>query len=69
MCENNFEAYSLEWYECPACDGSGIHAYRITVYEHGCGFPHDDTAEEPCGNCSGDGGKWSDGGNPFWMGR
>lgn len=45
-----------QWYECDACNGAGVFAYRITVYEHGCGFPHDDTAEEACGNCAGAGG-------------
>lgn len=45
-----------QWFVCDVCDGSGVHAYRITVYEHGCGFPHDDTAEDPCGKCGGIGG-------------
>ena len=49
-----------QWCICNACDGSGVHAYRVTVYEHGCGFPHDDTAEESCGVCNGMGG-WIDG--------
>jgi len=48
-----------QWYVCDACDGSGIYARRVTVYEHGCGFPHYDTAEEPCGKCNGEGG-WVD---------
>jgi hypothetical protein len=44
------------WVECDACEGSGVRVFRITVYEHGCGFPHDDSAEEPCGKCAGAGG-------------
>jgi hypothetical protein len=48
-----------QWFVCDACDGSGVFARRVTVYEHGCGFPHDDTAEEPCGGCNGVGG-WLD---------
>lgn len=38
---------------CQACEGSGVQAHRITVYEHGCGFPHDDTAEKTCEQCGG----------------
>lgn len=41
------------WEDCPACDGAGIQVYRVTVYEHGCGFPHDDSDERPCGLCGG----------------
>jgi DnaJ-class molecular chaperone len=44
-----------QWVTCEACDGSGVIAKRITVYEHGCGFPHYDTHEEPCGGCGGSG--------------
>jgi hypothetical protein len=40
---------------CDNCDGSGIIARRVTVYEHGCGFPHDDTEESPCPECDGTG--------------
>ncbi len=48
-----------QWYVCDACDGEGFIPRRVTVYEHGCGFPHDDTHEEPCGKCNGVGG-WVD---------
>jgi ssDNA-binding Zn-finger/Zn-ribbon topoisomerase 1 len=37
---------------CPECNGSGVIVYGVTVYEHGCGFPHDDTDERPCPECS-----------------
>jgi hypothetical protein len=40
---------------CDNCDGSGIIARRVTVYEHGCGVPHDDTDERPCPKCDGTG--------------
>lgn len=46
----------LQWFTCEACDGSGVQAFRVSVYEHGCGFPHDDTDERPCPECLGDGG-------------
>lgn len=52
-----------EWVTCGACDGSGVIAHRVTVYEHGCGFSHDDTTEEPCGKCNGVGG-WIDDAQP-----
>lgn len=42
-----------QWHECDACQGEGFIARRVTVYEHGCGFPHDGTAEELCGKCNG----------------
>jgi hypothetical protein len=48
------------WFECGACDGAGIIGRRVTVYEHGCGFPHDDTEEETCGQCNGAGGYLDD---------
>jgi hypothetical protein len=48
-----------QWVECTACDGSGIQTFRVTVYEHGCGFPHDDSDERPCPHCFGRGG-WID---------
>jgi hypothetical protein len=41
--------------DCPACDGYGVTAHRVTVYEHGCGFPHSDTDERPCERCGGAG--------------
>lgn len=41
--------------ECKACDGRGYHIKRVTVYEHGCGFPHDDTEEIRCDECGGAG--------------
>ena len=44
------------WYDCPTCGGEGYTVHRITVYEHGCGFPHDDSEERPCENCKGAGG-------------
>jgi hypothetical protein len=47
------------WVECPECRGAGHTVHRITVYEHGCGFPHDDTEERPCERCRGEGG-WID---------
>jgi DnaJ-class molecular chaperone len=41
--------------DCDHCDGSGVIARRVTVYEHGCGVPHDDTDEQPCPECDGTG--------------
>ncbi len=49
-----------QWYVCEECGGEAVFAYRVTVYEHGCGFPHDDTAEKKCGCCNGEGGYWAD---------
>lgn len=40
---------------CPYCGGEGIEVFRVTVYEHGCGFPHDDSDERPCRECNGSG--------------
>jgi hypothetical protein len=40
---------------CGHCGGSGVIGRRVTVYEHGCGFPHDDTEESPCPKCDGTG--------------
>ena len=40
---------------CPGCDGYGVIAYAITVYEHGCGFPHESSDERPCPGCDGTG--------------
>ena len=48
-----------QWFECDACDGSGVHVFGVTVYEPGCGFSHASTDEEPCGKCNGGGG-WID---------
>lgn len=45
-----------QWFVCDACDGMGVIGTRVTVYEHGCGFPHDDTHEEECVSCGGIGG-------------
>lgn len=45
---------------CPCCNGSGVECQRITVYERGCGFPHDDVDEFPCGECDGTGTVWYD---------
>jgi len=47
------------WIVCDACDGEGVRAYAITVYEPGCAFPHGDTEEEVCPDCGGAGG-WID---------
>lgn len=42
------------WLEtCPKCDGLGVTLQRVTVYEAGCGFPHDDTDERKCEECDG----------------
>jgi hypothetical protein len=43
----------LQLVTCDACDGRGYTSHRITVYEHGCGFPHDDTDERRCEKCGG----------------
>jgi hypothetical protein len=51
------------WYECDACAGEGYTVHRITVYELGCGFPHDDSDERQCGKCNGAGG-WMDDDQP-----
>lgn len=40
---------------CSHCSGSGVEVFRVTVYEHGCGFPHDDSDERPCPACNGEG--------------
>lgn len=52
-----------QWFVCEACDGEGVIARRISVYEAGCGFPHDDTEERPCEACNGAGG-WIDDAEP-----
>lgn len=43
---------------CYGCGGEGAIGHRITVYETGCGFPHDDTHEETCDLCHGSGSEW-----------
>lgn len=48
-----------QWFVCEACDGDGITRRGIRIYEHGCGFAHDDVEEIPCGKCNGAGG-WLD---------
>ena len=40
-------------FTCEACDGKGYTAHRITVYEAGCGFAHDDVDERSCEECGG----------------
>lgn len=42
-------------FTCEACDGKGHIVRRVTVYEHGYGFPHDDGEEIPCERCGGHG--------------
>ena len=46
----------LQWFDCEECGGDGYTVHRITVYEAGCGFPHDDTDERVCTRCLGKGG-------------
>lgn len=41
--------------DCAECGGAGIVPRRITAYEPGCGFPHDDTDELKCDACDGHG--------------
>lgn len=41
--------------DCGSCDGYGTVATRVRVYEHGCGFAHDDTHESACPQCNGAG--------------
>jgi hypothetical protein len=47
----------LQWLVCDACGGEGAVSRRITVYERGCGFPHDDAVDEICRECNGNGGR------------
>lgn len=42
--------------ECTECGGDGVIRKNIWVYEHGCGFGHDDVTETPCRLCNGAGG-------------
>lgn len=47
-----------QWVEREVCGGEGMTVHRVTVYEHGCGFPHDDTDERLCVECNGCGGRF-----------
>ena len=38
---------------CEVCGGEGVFLKRVTVYEHGCAVPHDDTDEVKCEACGG----------------
>lgn len=40
---------------CPRCDGAGAQVFASWVYEHGCGFGHEDSYEEACPDCEGNG--------------
>lgn len=40
---------------CPVCGGEGCERRGIWVYEHGCGFGHDDVEEIRCVECGGTG--------------
>lgn len=42
--------------ECAHCGGDGVIRKSIWVYEHGCGFGHEDVLEAPCRFCNGAGG-------------
>lgn len=55
-----FDLPPQTWVECRACDGEGTIVKRVTVYEHGCGFPHDDGHEVICDACGGAGGRMED---------
>lgn len=41
--------------DCEECDGTGVIASTIHVYEPGCGFSHPDVEEQPCKACGGNG--------------
>ena len=42
--------------ECQYCDGTGeVCTGTATIYEHGCGFWHDDAIMSPCPECEGTG--------------
>ena len=45
----------VEMVSCEQCCGDGITRHAIWVYEHGCGFPHEDVEERPCDACNGAG--------------
>lgn len=51
--EMDWDEPPLQIFTCGVCDGRGYTLHRVTVYEHGCGFPHDDTDERPCEHCGG----------------
>lgn len=38
---------------CRACDGEGLIAKDIWIYEHGCGFGHSDSYDVRCDECDG----------------
>lgn len=42
-------------FECSQCCGEGVTRQATMVYEHGCGFPHEDVEETPCQSCNGAG--------------
>jgi hypothetical protein len=44
------------WLDCPHCSGEGGFEKHIWVYEHGCGFGHDDSMWATCAVCDGIGG-------------
>lgn len=41
------------WEDCPRCGGEGGYEKHIWVYEHGCGFGHDDGMWVTCEVCNG----------------
>lgn len=41
--------------ECSQCCGEGVLRQTVWVYEHGCGYPHEDVEELPCQACNGAG--------------
>ena len=53
--DDDFEIPEIGMDFCPACDGSGVEVFGITVYEPGCCFSHDSTDERPCRLCDGSG--------------
>jgi hypothetical protein len=44
------------WLDCPECGGEGGWEQHCRVYEHGCGFAHDDSEWRVCHVCNGTGG-------------
>lgn len=38
---------------CMNCNGHGYLYRTISIYEHGCAFPHPDIEERPCPQCGG----------------
>lgn len=61
--EDIYDEPPQQWHECAACNGEGYTVHKVSVYEHGCGFPHDDSEERQCGKCDGAGG-WLDDAKP-----